>query len=49
MVEWCNYNCCEVYEVNTCREYRCKHSDDEEGILPCEICEEYEERNEEDF
>lgn len=50
MVNWCNYNNCEVYEVNTgngC--YECKMSDEMAGCLPCDNCDDFEERDEEDF
>lgn len=50
MVNWCNYNCCEVNEVNTengC--YKCKVSNEMTHCLPCDECDEFEERNEDEF
>lgn len=50
MVNWCNYNNCEVCEVNTENVfYECKHSTDMVKCLPCDTCDYFEERDEDDF
>ena len=50
MVNWCNYNNCEVCEVNTENGYyECKMSDEMVDCLPCDNCDDFEERNEEEF
>jgi hypothetical protein len=50
LVNWCNHNNCEVCEVNTENAfYQCKNSIDMVGCLPCDTCDDFEERDEDDF
>lgn len=47
-VQWCDYNCCEIYEVNEKnRIYKCKLTDMDD--LPCDQCDDFIERDEEEF